>query len=197
MIDLNLLFHRHPAAIALFSLGVFAALSYLIALHPARELKALDAALGHASPVPPPDQVARGRAIYLREGCGYCHTQQVRPAFVDVGYGRPSRASDYVSESPPLAGTQRTGPDLSDVGSRQASVLWNLYHLFNPRTVVPQSVMPGFPWYFDIVDAAAAQGQPNVLSLGEPLVQPGKVAVPRQEALDLVAYVRSLVQRRP
>ena len=68
MIDLNLLFHRHPAAIALFSLGVFAALSYLIALHPARELKALDAALGHASPVPPPDQVARGRAIYLREG---------------------------------------------------------------------------------------------------------------------------------
>jgi cytochrome c oxidase cbb3-type subunit II len=197
MIDLNLLFHRHPAAIALFSFGVFLALSYLIALHPALELNALDAALGHASPVPPPDQVARGRAIYLREGCAYCHTQQVRPVFVDVGYGRPSRASDYVSESPPLAGTQRTGPDLSDVGRRQASVLWNLYHLFNPRTVVPQSVMPAFPWYFDIIDAAAAHGQPHVLVLREPFLPPGKVAVPRQEALDLVVYLRSLVQRRP
>lgn len=197
MIDLNLLFHRHPAAIALFAVGVFASLSYLIALHPALELKALDAALGHTSPVPPDDHAARGRAIYMREGCGYCHTQQVRPALVDVGYGRPSRPSDFISETPPLAGTQRTGPDLSDVGRRQASVLWNLYHLFNPRSVVPQSVMPGFPWYFDVVDASAAQGQPYALALREPFLPPGKVAVPRQEALDLVVYLRSLVQRRP
>lgn len=197
MIDLNLLFHRHAAAIALFSVGVFAVLSYLIALQPALELKALDAALGHAAPVPPADQVARGRAIYVREGCGYCHTQQVRPVALDAGYGRPSRASDYAAETPPLAGTQRTGPDLSDVGRRQASVMWNLYHLFNPRSVVPQSVMPGFPWYFDVVDASAARGQPYALTLREPFLPPGKMVVPRQAALDVVAYLRSLVQRRP
>ena len=197
MIDLNALFHRHPGAIALFSIGVFALLSYLIALRPAFELKAVDAAAANGAQISVPDQVMRGRAVYLREGCGYCHTQQVRAAFVDVGYGRPSRASDYSADAPPLLGTQRTGPDLSDVGSRQASVMWNLYHLFNPRSVMPQSVMPGFPWYFDVIDASAASGQPYALLMPEPFLPPGKVAVPRQDALDLVSYLRSLVQKRP
>lgn len=194
MIGLNALFHRHPMAIALFSASVFTGLSYTIALRPALELKAADATAAVAPTAP---EVARGRAVYMKEGCGYCHTQQVRPVFVDVGYGRPSHASDYAADAPPMLGTQRTGPDLSDVGTRQPSVMWNLYHLFNPRSVVRESVMPAFPWYFDIKDGGAASTERYALTLPEPFLPAGKVAVPRQEALDLVAYLRSLVQRRP
>ena len=96
--------------------------------------------------------MARGRALYLAEGCGYCHSQLVRPIFVDAAYGRPSEVADYADAAPPLVGTERTGPDLANVGVRQPSVMWNLLHLYNPRSMVPDSVMPGFPWYFEIVD---------------------------------------------
>ena len=97
---------------------------------------------------------ARGRALYLVEGCGFCHTQFVRDLPMDRPYGRPALAEDYALEDPPLLGTQRTGPDLSNVAARQPSDTWHLLHLYNPRIVVPQSVMPGYPWYFEIKDGA-------------------------------------------
>jgi cytochrome c oxidase cbb3-type subunit 2 len=120
----------------------------------------------------------------------------VRPLFVDAAYGRASEAADYAQAAPPLLGTERIGPDLSNVGIRQPSATWNLLHLFNPRSVVPESVMPGFPWYFEIVDR---QGVPDgvgdyVLAPPAPFLPAGKVALPRREALDLVAYLQSLRQ---
>jgi len=190
MIDLNALFHRRPDAIILIGAAVFGALSYLIALHPALTLTRATA------PVSIDPTVARGRSLYIAEGCGYCHSQFLRPLFVDAAFGRPSEAADYAAQSPPMLGTQRTGPDLSAVGLRQPSAMWNLLHLFNPRSMVPQSVMPGFPWYFDIIDRDRAPTLPGslVLTLPEPFLPPGKVALPRQEALDLVAYLQSLRQ---
>jgi cytochrome c oxidase cbb3-type subunit II len=195
MIDLNALFHRRPAAIVIIGAAVFGALSFLIALRPALDMNAAAAARPAASIDP---AVARGRALYLAEGCGYCHSQFVRPLFIDAAYGRPSEVADYAAAAPPLLGTERTGPDLSNVGIRQPSVMWNLLHLFNPRSMVPDSVMPPFPWYFEIVDRRRApDGGPGgdyVLVLPELFLPAGKVALPRREALDLVAYLQSLRQ---
>jgi cytochrome c oxidase cbb3-type subunit II len=193
MIDLNALFHRRPAAIVVIGAAVFGALSFLIALRPALDLDAAATTRPTANADP---AVARGRALYLAEGCGYCHSQFVRPLFVDAAYGRASEAADYAQAAPPLLGTERIGPDLSNVGIRQPSVTWNLLHLFNPRSVVPESVMPGFPWYFEIVDR---QGVPDgvgdyVLAPPAPFLPAGKVALPHREALDLVAYLQSLRQ---
>jgi cytochrome c oxidase cbb3-type subunit 2 len=192
MTDLNALFHRSPVAIVVIGAAVFGALSFLVALRPAIELDASTPLSLRAQSA----AVARGRALYLAEGCGYCHSQLVRPIFVDAAYGRPSDATDYADATPPLVGTERTGPDLANVGIRQPSVMWNLLHLFNPRSMVPDSVMPGFPWYFEIVDRAQAPIGPNayVLVLGEPFLPPGKVALPHREALDLVAYLETLKQ---
>jgi cbb3-type cytochrome c oxidase subunit II len=135
MIDLNALFHRRPAAIVVIGAAVFGALSFLIALRPALDLDAASAARPATSTDP---AVARGRALYLAEGCGYCHSQFVRPLFIDAVYGRASELADYAGAAPPLLGTERTGPDLSTVGVRQPSVMWNLLHLFNPRSMVPE-----------------------------------------------------------
>jgi cytochrome c oxidase cbb3-type subunit II len=192
MIDLNALFHRSPVAIVVTGAAVFGALSFLVALRPAIELDASTPLSLRAQNV----SVARGRALYVAEGCGYCHSQLVRPIFVDAAYGRASEITDYADATPPLVGTERTGPDLANVGIRQPSVMWNLLHLFNPRSMVPDSVMPGFPWYFEIIDRARAPTAPDayVLAPGEPFLPRGKVALPRREALDLVAYLQTLKQ---
>jgi cytochrome c oxidase cbb3-type subunit 2 len=185
-------FFTRSALTVFVSVGLlFIVLTLLIAINPALRLKREDDA---ATIYLADEAAARGRLLYLAEGCGYCHSQMVRPALVDSPFGRPSLASDYAGATPPLLGTQRTGPDLSAVGERQPSHAWNLYHLFNPRSMVPASVMPSFPWYFDIVDASAAPQGEFVLVLDEPFLPKGKVAVPKRQALDLVAYLVSVKQ---
>jgi len=185
------LFSRSALTIYLSVAGLFTILTLLIAINPAIRLKQEDAAL----PLSAVDSaVARGRLIYMAEGCGYCHSQFVRPALIDTPYGRPSRAADYAGATPPLVGTQRNGPDLSAVGERQTSHVWNLYHLFNPRSMVPASIMPAYPWYFDVVDKAEAPAGALTLVLDEPFLSEGKVALPKPAALDLVAYLLSVKQ---
>lgn len=90
-----------------------------------------------------------GRDIYIREGCHVCHTQMVRPLRAEVErYGHYSVAGESVYEHPFLWGSKRTGPDLARVGQRYSDD-WQKRHLYNPRSVVPQSVMPAFPWLYD------------------------------------------------
>lgn len=192
MTGLGALFHRQPWAIVILGGGLFLLLSWVIALRPALDFRAADAA--RPKPAAADPAVERGRRLYLAEGCGFCHSQFVRPLFVDAPYGRASTANDYAGATPPLLGTERTGPDLSDAGGRQPSPIWNLMHLFNPRSVVPQSVMPGYPWYFDIVDQDKAPADPYLVTLPPPWLPAGKVAVPRSGALDLTAYILSLRQ---
>lgn len=185
------LFSRSALTIYLSVAALFAVLTLLIAIDPAIRLQQEDATL----PLPAVDAaVARGRLIYMAEGCGYCHSQLVRPALIDTAYGRPSRAADYAGATPPLVGTQRNGPDLSAVGERQTSHVWNLYHLFNPRSMVPASIMPAYPWYFDVVDKASAPPGALMLVLDEPFLSAGMVALPKPAALDLVAYLLSVKQ---
>ncbi len=96
--------------------------------------------------------VVRGRAIYAREGCWYCHTQQTRTIEADTirsgwrGQRSPvSTPDEFVFDQPHLFGTRRVGPDLSRVGGKYDRQ-WHVTHFRDPRSLVPGSVMPPFPW---------------------------------------------------
>ena len=111
-----------------------------------------------AEALPPPGfaysgEQARGRSIYIREGCVYCHTQQVRAIEADLGtvhsrgdIGPESRPEDYIYQQPVLWGTSRQGPDLSHVASRAPgnSRQWQLQHLMDPQLFNPGTLMPSF-----------------------------------------------------
>lgn len=90
-----------------------------------------------------------GRDIYIREGCHVCHTQMVRPLRAEVErYGPFSQSGEHVYEHPFLWGSKRTGPDLARLGGRYSDE-WHNAHLYDPRSVVPESNMPAFPWLFE------------------------------------------------
>jgi cytochrome c oxidase cbb3-type subunit 2 len=87
-----------------------------------------------------------GRDIYIREGCVGCHSQMIRPFRAETErYGHYSVAGESVWDHPFLWGSKRTGPDLARVGARYSDD-WHRAHLYNPRNVVPESKMPGYPW---------------------------------------------------
>jgi cytochrome c oxidase cbb3-type subunit 2 len=93
----------------------------------------------------PPLQLA-GRDIYVREGCYNCHSQMIRPFRAETErYGHYSVAGEFVYDRPFQWGSKRTGPDLARVGGRYGDD-WHRIHLDNPRDVVPESNMPGYPW---------------------------------------------------
>ncbi len=90
-----------------------------------------------------------GRDIYIREGCNVCHSQMIRPFRAEVErYGHYSVAGELVYNHPFLWGSKRTGPDLARVGGLYSDD-WHRAHLFDPRSVVPESNMPAFPWIFE------------------------------------------------
>ncbi len=98
------------------------------------------------------DLELKGRAIYVREGCWYCHTQQTRTLLADTkrsgwkGVDSPvSTPDEFVYDQPHMFGTKRTGPDLSRVGGKY-NRQWHRTHFRNPRDLVQGSVMPPFPW---------------------------------------------------
>jgi hypothetical protein len=98
-----------------------------------------------------------GREVYVAEGCWHCHSQQVRPVSAeDQRWGPVSHAREYLNElqRPVLFGTRRVGPDLIREGARRSND-WHLAHFHRPTSVVPLSVMPEYPWFFD------ADGYPN------------------------------------
>jgi cytochrome c oxidase cbb3-type subunit 2 len=87
-----------------------------------------------------------GRDVYIREGCYNCHSQMVRPFRAEVErYGHYSVAGEFVYDRPFQWGSKRTGPDLHRVGGRYSDD-WHRIHLNDPRSVVPESNMPGYPW---------------------------------------------------
>ena len=87
-----------------------------------------------------------GRDVYIREGCYNCHSQMVRPFRAEVErYGHYSVAGEFVYDHPFQWGSKRTGPDLHRVGGRYSDE-WHRLHLLDPRSVVPESNMPAYPW---------------------------------------------------
>ncbi len=86
-----------------------------------------------------------GRNIYIREGCYNCHSQMIRPLRDEAErYGHYSLAAESMYDHPFQWGSKRTGPDLARVGGRYSNE-WHVAHMINPRSVVPESIMPGYP----------------------------------------------------
>lgn len=111
-----------------------------------------------------------GRDIYQREGCAVCHSQMIRPLRAETErYGHYSVAGEHVYERPFLWGSKRTGPDLARVGGRYSDD-WQRAHLYNPRDVVPESIMPAYPWLFDrVIDGSGTAAKFETLrTLGVP-----------------------------
>lgn len=140
------------------------------------------------------EAAARGRALYVSLGCVYCHSQQPRDPSLGPdhlrGWGRPSVPGDYSYDSPHLLGTMRTGPDLLNIGARQPSADWHLSHLYNPRALMPWSIMPSYPFLFARVDDVPVNSV--VIDLPPDFAPASGVIIARQEALDLVQYLLEL-----
>ncbi len=141
----------------------------------------------------------RGRAVYIANGCVYCHSQQPRARALAPdaarGWGRATVAADYAYDQPHLLGTMRTGPDLMNIGVRQPSAAWHLGHLYQPRAYVPASIMPSYPFLFE--DKPRAEPGDTVVELPAGQGPVGRVVVARPEALDLVRYLKSLDRSYP
>jgi cytochrome c oxidase cbb3-type subunit 2 len=191
-------FHKNHTLLFLTIFVGFAFISIVVAVGPAINVQNINKPLPGSTPLTPSEE--RGLAVYVAEGCLYCHTQQVRPLEMDSPYGRPSAPGDYARLkpldfwrfTPSTLGTERTGPDLSDIGNRQPSEAWHYIHLYNPRAVVNNSIMQAYPWHFEIREYTTKN---DVVVTLPPEFAPekGKV-VAKQEAKDLVAYLLSLKQ---
>jgi len=154
-------------------LGFFALSVLVLGVWPGRVLEEQTQRMSPAHPLALTVSEQRGRVIYGREGCAYCHTQQVRYLPADVArFGAPTLAWETRFDYPHLWGTRRIGPDLSREGSIR-SADWQFSHLYSPRSIVPESVMPAYPALFE--------GAPDR---------------PAQEARDLLAYIDSLGRAR-
>lgn len=176
-------------AIAGGSTLVYIALSIMMAILPGIELSQVPAGPGVRQLTL---MQQRGREIYVSEGCAYCHTQQVRPVSIDRVFGRPSAPGDFAYQTPELLESERTGPDLTDIGKRQPSEIWQYMHLYDPRSVVPQSVMPSFPALFEVVKQAPKGVQP--VPVPKAFAPAHGVVIPTPDARALVTYLLSLEQ---
>ena len=140
-----------------------------------------------------------GRDIYIREGCVGCHTQMVRTLRSESQrYGHYSVAGEDVYERPFLWGSKRTGPDLARVGGRYSDD-WHRAHLADPRSVVPVSNMPAYPWLFEntLTGEDTAAKMETLRTLGVPYsdadIAGAQAAVAGQtEAEALIAYLQTL-----
>jgi len=180
--------------------ALFVGLTLLVAVMPAIHNQRNNHPLPDAEEMSP--EAVKGKAVFIANGCVACHTQQVRNVDMDKVWGsRPGLPADYAGirrtdfwrNTATLMGTERTGPDLTDVGNRQPSSDWNLVHLFNPRIVVKESVMPAYPWLFTFKEkpdtADVVVNVPGEYKKGE---KGTVVATP--DALHLVAYLQFLKQ---
>jgi cytochrome c oxidase cbb3-type subunit 2 len=141
-----------------------------------------------------------GRDIYVREGCYVCHSQMIRPFRAETErYGHYSVAGEFVYDRPFQWGSKRTGPDLHRVGGRYSDE-WHYAHLVNPRDVVPESVMPGYPLLQDtLIDGDEVQHKMQVLKswFNHPYSDDDIANAPhavsgRTEMEALIAYLQNL-----
>ncbi|MGI9343960.1 MAG: cytochrome-c oxidase, cbb3-type subunit II [Gammaproteobacteria bacterium] len=161
----------------------------------------MDRQVTEAAPgvTPYPALELEGRDIYIREGCYNCHSQMIRPFRAETErYGKYSLAGESVYDHPFQFGSKRTGPDLARVGGRYSDD-WHRIHLVNPRDLVPESNMPGFPWLEEnAIDATLTSTKMERLRMvGVPYtdedVAGAEAAVDGKTEMDaLIAYLQGL-----
>lgn len=140
-----------------------------------------------------------GRDVYVREGCYNCHSQQIRPFRSETErYGPYSVAGEFVYDRPFQFGSKRTGPDLARVGKRYSDE-WHRIHFMNPRDLVPESNMPGYPWLASTeVDAELVTSKMRALQmLGDPytdeeIAAAAEAVAGRTELDAIIAYLQNL-----
>ena len=148
---------------------------------------------------PYPALALAGRDVYIREGCYVCHSQMIRPFRAETErYGHYSVAGEFVYDRPFQWGSRRAGPDLHRVGGRYSDE-WHRVHLVNPRDVVPESIMPGYPWLEEnAVDGEAVAARMRALRrLGHPYsaaeIEGAAAAVEGRTEMDaMIAYLQGL-----
>ena len=182
------------------ALGLFVGLTIIVAIMPAINNQENNAPLPGYEPLS--QEAYLGKKSFIANGCVACHTQQVRNVDMDNVWGsRPGIPADYAGISrtdfwlntATLMGTERTGPDLTNIGSRQPSLAWNLLHLYQPRAVVEKSIMPAYPWLFELKNELGEKDVEVVVPDAYRKGISGRI-VATQEALQLVAYLQSLKQ---
>ena len=128
----------------IFGILIVIAIGGLVEIAPLFYLKSTIEVVSGVRPYTPLELA--GRNIYVREGCYNCHSQMIRPLRDEVErYGHYSLAAESMYDRPFQWGSKRTGPDLARVGGKYSDD-WHRDHLINPRSVVPTSIMPGYPW---------------------------------------------------
>jgi cytochrome c oxidase cbb3-type subunit 2 len=140
-----------------------------------------------------------GRDIYIREGCYNCHSQMIRPLVAEtLRYGHYSVAGEFVYDHPFQWGSKRTGPDLHRVGGKYSDE-WQRLHLTNPRDLVPESIMPAYPWLEKApANADTIQSHMKALrTVGVPYTDAEIAAAPAElkdktELDALIAYLQGL-----
>ena len=193
---------ENHAGLLVFGILVVSAIGGLVQVLPSVFQESLVAPAAHTKPYTALELV--GRDIYIRESCGNCHSQQVRPLLAEVKrYGPFSRAGESAYDRPFLWGSKRTGPDLHRIGGRYSDA-WQRLHLIDPRAVVPNSIMPGYPW---LAEAAADAGDiarklRALRRLGHPYTDADIAAAPaalagKTELDALVAYLQALGRGAP
>lgn len=184
----------------LTALGLFIGLTIIVAILPALNNQEYNAVLPNS--VPLSEEAFLGKQCYIANGCVACHTQQVRNIDMDKVWGkRPGIAADYAGitrtdfwrNTATLMGTERTGPDLTNIGTRQPSEAWNLLHLYQPRAVVEKSIMPAYPWLFEVKNEVG-KNEVEVIVPDEFRKGINGKIIAKKEALQLVAYLQSLKQ---
>ncbi len=184
----------------LTALALFVGLTIAVAILPAIHNQRNNAPLPNY--VPLSEDAHQGKLSYISNGCVACHTQQVRNVDMDKPWGkRPGIAADYAGNNridfwrntATLMGTERTGPDLTDIGTRQPSIAWHLLHLYQPRAVVGKSIMPAYPWLFEIKDKVGKDEVEVIVPDEFRNGISGKI-IATKEAIQLVAYLQSLKQ---
>ncbi|PIQ38206.1 MAG: cytochrome-c oxidase, cbb3-type subunit II [Lysobacterales bacterium CG17_big_fil_post_rev_8_21_14_2_50_64_11] len=154
--------------------------------------------------VPYPALQLAGRDVYVREGCYNCHSQMVRTLrFETARYGHYSLAGESVYDRPFQWGSKRTGPDLARVGGRYSDD-WHRAHMNNPRDVVPESNMPGYPWLAEQrLDASTITAHMRALKrLGDPysdddIAGVAAAVVDKTELDAVIAYLQALGSHAP
>ena len=195
-VDLHKRIERN-SGLLIFGILVVASIGGLVQIVPSMFQESLSTPIEGIEPYPPLELV--GRDVYIREGCATCHSQQIRPLLAEVErYGQFSHAGEFAYDRPFLWGSKRTGPDLARIGGKYTDV-WHRAHLNDPRSVVPRSIMPAYPWLEVRAadDGSIARRMLALQALGHPysddaIASASAALAGRSEMDAVIAYLQSL-----